>query len=28
MIDNILWNAIQSNDTVLAVLQYIFSGVK
>lgn len=28
MIDNILWDAIQSNDTLFATLQFIVSGVK
>ncbi|GAA1481923.1 hypothetical protein GCM10009624_23630 [Gordonia sinesedis] len=28
VVDNILWDAIQSNNDVLSVLQFIFSGVK
>ena len=28
MVDNILWQAIQDNELALAVLQYVFSGVK
>ncbi len=28
MVDTILWQAIQDNELALAVLQYVFSGVK